>query len=191
VVAPTTVVPLAGSGDRTVGLPGELPLPLLVHARYEGAQSFVVSGVDASGNATQVFASALGKYNGTFAVGFVDACATPTSALHVATTGPWHLDFANAKLAPKYDNAKGIAGKGDAVLSHLGARTPVRIAYAGTQSSDPKVRAHDAFTFRIFGAKGPELLAQSKGPYTGTVVLPVGAVFIAVTAHGTWTMAKA
>jgi hypothetical protein len=190
-VAPTTVVPLSGVGDRNVGLPGELPLPLLVHARHDGPESFVVSGVDASGNATQVFASALGKYDGTFAVGFVDACANPTTALHVAATGKWHLDFANAKLAPKYDNAKGVKGKGDAVLSYIGARTSVRITYAGTTSTDPRLRKSDAFAVRTFGAKGPGLLVQSIGFSTGTVVLAAGPVFIAVTAQGAWTISAA
>jgi hypothetical protein len=190
-VAPTTVVPLDGVGDRSVGLPGELPLPLLVHARYDGAQSFVVTGLDASGNPTGVFASALGRYNGTFAVGFVDTCAKPTTALHVAATGKWHLDVANAKLAPRYDNAKGVRGKGDAVLSYVGVRRRVRITYAGTTSADPKLRKSDAFAVRTFGAKGLGLLAQSIGPYSDTVVLGAGPVFIAITAHGAWTMSAA
>jgi hypothetical protein len=190
-IAPTTVVPLDGTGDRTIGLPGQLPLPLLVHAHHDGADSFVVSGVDASSKATQVFASTLGKYDGTFAVGFVDACATPTAALHIATKGAWHLDFANAKLAPQYENAKGVAGRGDAVLSYLGGSTQVRIAYSGTQSKEPSLRSHDAFAVTTYGAKGPSLLAQSNGAYHGTVVLPRGPVFIAVTAHGPWTIARA
>jgi hypothetical protein len=190
-VAPTTVVPITGVGDQSVGLPGELQLPLLVHAHSDSADSFVVSGIDASGNPTQVFASALGKYDGTFAVGFVDACAKPTAALHIAATGKWRLDVANARVAPRYDNAKGIRGQGDAVLSYIGARTSVRITYAGTKSTDPKVRKSDAFAVRTFGPKGPGLLARAIGFYTGTVVLPAGPVFIAVTAHGEWTISGA
>jgi hypothetical protein len=190
-VAPTLVLPLDGTGDRTVGLPGRLPLPLLVHAHHDGAGSFVVTGVDASSKATQVLASTLGKYDGTFAVGFVDACATPTAALHIATSGKWHLDFANAKLAPKYDDTKGVAGRGDAVLSYVGRSTRVRITYAGTESKEPSLRSHDAFEVTTYGAKRPSLLAQSNGAYQATVVLPPGPVFIAVTARGRWTIARA
>jgi hypothetical protein len=188
-VAPTTVVPLDGTGDRTVGLPGQLPLPLLVHAHHDGAGSFVVSGVDASAKTTQVFASTLGTYDGTFAVGFVDRCATTTAALHVATEGRWHLDVANAKLAPNYDNTRGIAGKGDAVLSYLGGSTSVRITYSGTQSKLSALRSHDAFAVTTYGAPGPSLLAQSNGAYHGTVVLPRGPVFLTITAHGPWKIA--
>ncbi len=69
-------------------------------------------------------------------------------------------------------------------------RTSVRITYAGTKSTDPKLRKSDVFAVRTFGPKGPGLLAQSIGRYTGTVVLPAGPVFIAVTAHGEWTMPR-
>jgi hypothetical protein len=67
----------------------------------------------------------------------------------------------------------------------------VRIAYSGTQSKEPSLRSHDAFAVTTYGAKGPSLLAQSNGAYHGTVVLPRGPVFIAVTAHGPWTIARA
>jgi len=190
-VAPTTVVPIDGTDERTIGLPGELPLPLLVHAHHDGPDSFVVSGVDATGKATQVFASTLGKYDGTFAVGFVDACATPTSALHVATKGKWHLDFANAKLAPRFESTTGIAGTGDALLSYLGPSASLRITYAGTRSTEPSLRSHDVFTVATYGAKGPHLLVQANGAYHGTVALPAGPGFIAITAHGAWTIARA
>ena len=177
----TKVVPITGTGDQTVGLPGDIPLPLLVHARHDGADAFVVNGVDASGKATQVFATALGPYDATFAVGFVDACAAPTSALHIATKSKWRLDIANAGLAPRYDNAKGVAGKGDAVLSYVGAGTKVRITYSGTAR----------FDVTTYGNKGPELLAHSVGAFQNTVTLPHGPVFVAITAQGAWTIGAA
>jgi hypothetical protein len=111
--------------------------------------------------------------------------------LHVATSGKWHLDFANAKLAPKYDDAKGVAGRGDAVLSYVGRSVRVRITYAGTESKEPSLRSHDAFAVTTYGAKRPSLLAQSNGASRGTVLLPPGPVFIAITARGRWTIARA
>src|SRR5207245_9335130 len=59
----TTVVPVDGSGERNVGLPANLSLPLIVHAHREGSGTFIVRGIDASGKDTQVLASALGAYD--------------------------------------------------------------------------------------------------------------------------------
>ena len=177
----TKVEPITGTGDQTVGLPGDIPLPLLVHARHDGPDAFVVNGVDAAGKATQVFATALGKYDGTFAVGFVDACASTTTALHVATKSAWRLDIANAGVAPRYDNAKGVAGTGDAVLSYVGPGARVRITYAGPARFDATT----------FGTKGPGVLAHSVGPFAVTVTLVPGPVFLAITAQGKWTIGAA
>jgi hypothetical protein len=172
----TTVVPIEGSGDRQVGLPGNLSLPLIVHARHDGSGSFVVRGVDASGNDMQVLGTALGTYDGTFAVGFVDACATPTVALHVATTGRWHLDIADARLAPRFVN--GVAGKGDSVLSYIGKAAKALMTYTG----------RSRFDVTTYGAEGPKLLARSTGAFRGIVSIPTGPVFIAVTADSAWTI---
>jgi hypothetical protein len=171
-----TVVPVDGSGDRNVGLPADLTPPLIVHAHRDGTGTFVVRGIDVSGKDTQVLASALGAYDGTFAVGFVDDCATPTVGLHVESTGRWHLDIADARLAHGYDT--GVAGKGDSVLSYLGTATKARVTYAG----------HARFNVTTYGADGPKLLARSTGAYRGTVSLPRGPIFIAVTADGAWTI---
>jgi hypothetical protein len=170
----TTVVPVDGSGERNVGLPADLSLPLIVHAHREGSGTFVVRGIDASGKDTQVLASALGAYDGTFAVGFVDDCALPTVGLKVESTGRWHLDIADARLAHGYGT--GVAGKGDSVLSHVGNATKARVTYTG--------RAR--FNVTTYGSNGPKLLARSTGAYQGTVLLPPGPIFIAVTADGAW-----
>lgn len=171
-----TVVPIDGVGDRRVGLPGNLSLPLIVHARHGGSGSFVVRGVDASGSDTQVLGTALGAYDGTFAVGFVDACATPTVGLHVATTGRWHLDIADARLAPRYGN--GVAGRGDSVLSYVGKAAKALMTYTG----------RSRFDVTTYGAEGPKLLARSTGAFQGIVSIPTGPVFIVVTADSAWTI---
>ncbi len=173
----TTVVPVDGSGERNVGLPANLSLPLIVHAHRAGSGTFVVRGIDASGKDTQVLASALGAYDGTFAVGFVDDCALPTVGLKVESTGRWHLDIADARLAHGY--GAGVAGKGDSVLSYLGKATKARVTYAG----------HARFNVTTYGADGPKLLARATGAYRGAVLLPRGPIFIAVTADGAWTIA--
>jgi hypothetical protein len=172
----TTVVPVDGSGERNVGLPANLSLPLIVHAHRAGPGSFVVRGIDASGKDTQVLASALGAYDGTFAVGFVDSCALPTVGLKVESTGRWHLDIADARLAHAY--GAGVAGKGDSVLSYVGSATKARVTYAG----------HARFNVTTYGSSGPKLLARSTGAYRGTVLLPRGPIFIAVTADGAWAI---
>jgi hypothetical protein len=170
----TTVAPVDGSDSRNVGLPADLTLPLIVHARRAGSGSFVVRGIDAVGSDTQVLASALGSYDGTFAVGFVDNCATPTVGLHVETTGKWHLDIAEARLAHQYTS--GVAGKGDSVFSYIGKAAKARVTYSG----------HTRFNVTTYGADGPKLLVRSTNAYTGTVALPRAPIFIAVTADGAW-----
>ena len=177
---PNHVVPVEGSGARDVGLPGELSLPLIVHTHASGSGSFVVRGLDASGKETEVLATALGAYDGTFAVGFIDPCASPTIALRVASTGAWHLDFADASLAPRYTS--GIAGKGDSVLSYVGKAATARVTYSGTTP----------FVIATYGAAGPKVLARSPGAFRGTVKLPTGPVFITVTAGtAAWSLAPA
>jgi hypothetical protein len=141
-----------------------------------------VRGVDAAGKDTQVLATALGSYDGTFAVGFVDACAIPTVGLHVESSGRWHLDIADARLAPAYHVLTGVAGKGDSVLSYVGNAHKTRLTFTA---------AHGRFDVTTYGADGPKLLARSNGAYHGTVLLPGGPIFIAVTASGAWTMGPA
>ncbi len=175
-------MPVDGSADRNVGLPPNLSLPVIVHAHRDGPGSFIVRGVDAAGNETQVLATALGTYDGTFAVGFVDACAIPTVGLRVETTGRWHLDIADARLAPEYHDLTGVAGKGDSVLSYVGKATKTRLTFTA---------AHGRFDVTTYGADGPKLLARSNGAYHATVLLPSGPIFIAVTASGAWTMGPA
>ena len=163
-----------------MGLPGELSLPLIVHARASGSGSFVVRGLDASGKETAVLATALGAYDGTFAVGFIDACANPTVGLHVTSTDTWHLDFADARLAPRYTS--GIAGKGDSVLTYLGKAAAARVDYSGTTP----------FVVATYGAGGPKVLVRAPGAYRGTVHLPTGPIFITVTAGtAAWSLAPA
>jgi hypothetical protein len=168
------VTPVDGSDSRNVGLPPDLTLPLIVHARRAGSGSFVVRGIDALGSDTQVLASALGTYDGTFAVGFVDNCATPTVGLHVESTGKWHLDVAEARLAHRYTT--GVAGKGDSVFSYIGKAAKARVTYSG----------HTRFNVTTYGADGPKLLVRSTNAYAGTVTLPREPIFVAVTADGVW-----
>jgi hypothetical protein len=173
-----SVVPVDGVGDRTVGLPAALSLPVIVHARHKGKTSFVVSTVDVTGKDVHVLASALGKYDGTFPVGFVDECATPTAALHIATKDPWHLDISSPVNAPTF--ATGVAGKGDAVFVYVGKAVSAEVSYKGGKR----------FSVVLYAAAGPRVLAQSAKAYTGKVSLPKGAL-IAVAADGDWSIRPA
>lgn len=176
---PQTVVPIDGTGDGNVGLPANLTLPLIVHAHHVGNASFIVRGVDAQGKDTHVLATALGPYDGTFAVGFVDPCNSPTIALHIETKNKWHLDIGDARNSPQYQGA--LAGKGDAVLLYVGTASKTSVSYTGGKH----------FVLTTFGAEGPKLLAESAKPYLGTVSLANGPVFIVVTAEGSWTLRSA
>jgi hypothetical protein len=109
-------------------------------------------------------------------VGFVDACTTPTVGLHIAASGRWHLDIADARLAPVYVN--GVAGRGDSVFTYNGKATNAVVTYSG----------RTRFVATTYGVGGPRLLARSTGPTRVTVSLPNGPIFITVTAKGAWSI---
>ena len=123
------VVTIKGRGDRTVPLPAAVPLPAIVHAHHDGKGSFAVNGVDSLGQRTGVLASSLGAYDGTFAVGFVEAANNPTSRLRIITQGPWRLDIGPAGDAPPL--GRGLQGAGDTVLSYGGPGATVHLTYRG------------------------------------------------------------
>jgi hypothetical protein len=168
-------VTIKGSGTWTVPLPAGVALPAIVHAHHDGTNSFVVTGVDALGRRTSVFASARRAYEGTFAVGFVDV-GNPTTQLRVDTRGPWRLDVASAALAPPLGS--GREGVGDAVLSYVGPAVTAHLAFR----SDAKLVVNE------YENGGVVPLADTKGPYDGPISLLQGPLFIAVTTTGKWSI---
>jgi hypothetical protein len=172
-----TVTAVDGTGNATVTLPASARPTAIVHAQYSGTGAFVVNSVDARGEHIAVLAQSLGAYDGTFAVGFVDQRANPTVALRVLTTGPWHLDIADAKLAPPLSGA-GITGHGDAVLAYTGPAVTAHVVAGG------------ASPFVISTYTGGEYIevVRTVGPYDSRISLPAGPAFISVTAAGDWSM---
>ncbi len=170
------VVPIDGADTRIVALPHGLELPLIVHAHHDGTGSFVVRGLDGIALSSQVLATGLGPYDGTFAVGFVDPKGTETVALSVSTTGPWHLDIADARLSPRITG--GLAGTGDAVFSYVGKATAASVIHTG----------QSGFVIRSYGVDGLVALVRAAGPYEGRISLPNGPVFVTVTADGRWSI---
>lgn len=170
------VVTIKGRGDRTVPLPAAVPLPAIVHAHHDGKGSFAVNGVDPLGQRTGVLASALGSYDGTFAVGFVEAANNPTSRLRIITQGPWRLDIGPAGDAPPL--GRGLQGAGDTVLSYGGPGATVHLTYRG--------RAR--LIVNVYENGGLIPLVNTKGPYDGPISLIAGPAFIAVTTTGNWSM---
>ena len=64
-----------GDGPATFAIPAAVGIPAILHAKYDGDASFVVTALDAQGKQISVLANSLGAYNGTVPVGFVDASA--------------------------------------------------------------------------------------------------------------------
>ena len=197
-VPPTTVVPpkvtqtpVTAKGGKVVGSftavdgtgAGITPLPAgvgstaIVHATYNGIDTFVVRAVDAQGRQLAVLAHSRGSYDGTFAVGFVNRKGTPVAGLEVDTTGPWHLDIAKPTLAPELTGS-GVSGQGDAVLVYRGPGVKAHITYPGTSGFAIATYAHGAVT----------MLVSTVGPYHADIQLPAGPAFISVTAAGVWSM---
>jgi hypothetical protein len=158
-----TITAVDGSGPATVDLPATARQNAIVHARFGGAGAFIVTGVNAAGHATSVLAQSAGPYDGSFPVGLADPLANPTTGLHIATDGTWHLDIGQATLAPELTNP-GVSGHGDAVLSYRGPRTTAHILYPGTSPFAVSVYANGAIT----------RLASAVGPYDRTITLPAG-----------------
>jgi hypothetical protein len=170
------VITIKGRDDLTVPLPAAVPLPAIVHAHHDGQGSFVVNGVDSLGQRSGVLASALGGYDGTFAVGFVEAANNPITRLRIVTQGPWQLDIGPAAYAPRLGH--GRQGIGDTVLSYGGPRATVHLTYRG--------RAR--LIVNVYENGGLIPLVNTKGPYDGPISLIAGPLFIAVTTTGKWSM---
>jgi hypothetical protein len=168
------VVPIDGRGDRVVDVPVGVALPAIVHARYAGPGGLTIESVYAKGRAIPIVISP-GAYDGTFPLGFI----APVTGMHVKATGPWHLDVANANLAPEFST--GIAGHGDAVLAYTGPKADKRVTHSG----------RSRFILRIYSDEGPHVLVDDTAPRTETTTLPAGPAFVSVTAPGSWSIAPA
>jgi hypothetical protein len=168
-------VTIKGSGSLTVPLPARVPLPAIVHAQHSGTNSFVVSGVDSSGQRTLVLAASRGAYNGTFAVGFVEP-GNPTAELRIDTVGPWRLDIGSASIAPALGT--GRQGVGDTVLSYDGPAVTAHLTFR------PKSR----LVINEYENGGFVPLVDTTGPYDGPISLLPGPLFIAVTTTGKWSI---
>jgi hypothetical protein len=173
------VVTIRGRGSLVIPLPAAVPLPAIVHAQHGGTSSFVVSGIDSFGGRTAVLATARDTYDGTFAVGFVDAPGNPTTKLRIATRGPWRIDIGRASLAPAL--AGGQQGLGDSVLSYRGPAATARLVYRSTAR----------LVVNVYENGGVVALVDTKGPYDGPISLPPGPLFISVTTTGKWSMEMA
>ena len=166
-----------GAGPATVAIPAAAGRPVIVHAQYDGADKFEVDAVDPHGRQLAILATSLGPYLGSFPVGFVDRPDDPTAALRVTTTGAWHLDIANAVVAPPL-SGRGESGHGDAVMVYKGPAVTTHLRYAGTA----------AFIVDVFDNGAQRVLVRTIGPYDGSVALPAGPGFVSVTAAGDWSM---
>jgi len=168
------VVPIDGRGDRLVDVPVGVALPAIVHARYTGPGGLTIESVYARGRAIPIVTSP-GAYDGTFPLGFI----APVTGMHVKAAGPWHLDVANASLAPEFST--GIAGHGDAVLTYTGAKADKLVTHSG----------RSRFILRIYSNEGPHVLVDDTAPRTEKTTLPAGPAFVSVTAPGPWSIAPA
>jgi hypothetical protein len=149
---------------------------VIVHASYTGNGNFVVKSRAADGIDTAIVAVAHGVYEGTFPVGFVDQRGAPPTALNVQGDGPWHLDIASARLAPRL--TRGIRGDGDAVLLYQGPKARFRVTHG----------AANAFVLRTYGSSNLTF-TRGSGRVDGIVELGTGPLFVAVTTVGPWSIA--
>jgi hypothetical protein len=166
-----TLVSVDGRGNATVPLPAQVGRPAIVRAEHDGAGRFTVTAIDAAGHPLGEVAQSVGTYGGTFPIGFVDEAHDPATGLRVTTDDAWHLDIAQASLAPQL-SPPGVSGHGDTVLSYAGPAVSAHITASG----------RTPFTIHIYENGTASLVTHTFGPYDGHVTLPTGPAFISVTA---------
>ena len=174
----TVITKVDGTGAATVPLPASAGLPAIVHAQYDGAAKFVVTAVDAAGHYLSIAAQSLGKYDGTFPLGFVDQHNDPTGGLSVATTGPWHLDIAVGRPRGPAGPAGACPGTATPCSRTPGPATSAEVSYPGKST----------FTIETFAGGVVNVLTNAVGPYDRQIALPAGPAFISVTAGGNWSI---
>ena len=166
-----------GRGNATIRLPASVGRPAIVHAQHDGGGQFTVTAIDAGDSPLGILVQTVGAYGGTVPIGFVDVAGHPTTGLTVTTDDAWHLDIAQAVLAPTL-SPPGLSGHGDTVLSYRGPAVQARVTASG----------RTPFTIHTYERGASALAVNVVGPYDARITLPAGPVFVSVTATGDWSM---
>src|SRR5262249_48858230 len=118
--APTTTtipspVVFDGNGDDVRAITKPAGRPAIVHASYASGSNFIVTGLDANNQQTDLLVNTIGAYDGTVPLDFRD---TSTARLQVQASGPWHIEIRDPRSGQQFDAT--AQGHGDNVLVYTG-----------------------------------------------------------------------
>ena len=170
---PPDPITYTGSGDDYFDIS---PFDSLYYFRITGnteARHFSVTGYDASGNYTELFANTTDYYDG-----YVLDPEQDTRALEVDAEGPWTIEIVSLYTAPVLPVGETYSGIDDAVLL-LPSDCQSAIINGNTMSR--------YFSVITYGS-GSDLLVNTVAPYSGTVRIDPGATVMTVHAVGGWSI---
>lgn len=170
---PPDPITYTGSGDDYFDIS---PFDSLYYFRITGnteARHFSVTGYDASGNYTELFANTTDYYDG-----YVLDPEQDTRTLEVDAEGPWTIEIVSLYTAPVLPVGETYSGIDDAVLL-LPSDCQSAIINGNTMSR--------YFSVITYGS-GFDLLVNTVDPYSGTVRIDPGATVMTVHAVGGWSI---
>ena len=170
---PPDPITYTGSGDDYFDIS---PFDSLYYFRITGnteARHFSVTGYDASGNYTELFANTTDYYDG-----YVLDPDQDTRTLEVDSEGPWTIEIVSLYTAPVLPVGETYSGIDDAVLL-LPSDCQSAIINGNTMSR--------YFSVITYGS-GSDLLVNTVDPYSGTVRIDPGATVMTVHAVGGWSI---
>ncbi len=177
--APTAVKAqtVSGVGDAVPGLSAFCE-PAIVTLTHSGESNFIVAPVNSAGVEGMSWANEIGAWSGTV---FQAKGSRPITAASVQADGTWSITVKPLKAAPTVKTPAG-AGSGASVVKFKNTlSSPRRITLTHDGASNFIVSPITAG-----GRKGASLVNEI-GAFSGTVVLPKGTRYLAITADGTWT----
>lgn len=164
---------LSGSGDDVVDLPCA-GLPCLLTINYEGDRNFVVRAVESDGSSAELLVNTIGSYSGTHATW---RCSDDATMLEVKASGPWTITVAPMSSMRAQEN--GALGHGDDVVYITGGDfSKLTITHNGSSN----------FVVRAIGMSDTDLLVNTIGEYSGSVLWNEGECFLMIEGDGDWTV---
>lgn len=169
---------LSGSGDSVVNVK-KSDDPMLIHiiGNSVGAH-FAVWNLDASGDSIDLLVNTTDPYDGVRALDFL--VGEHTVRLEITATGPWEIEILPLGSARVLEVPGTISGDGDDLIRLSGLAADLAIIEGNAGSSH--------FAVFSYGSGGLNLLVNTTDPYSGTVILEDGVLYLEITAEGSWSI---
>ncbi len=175
---PPDPILLTGTGDSIVDIE-KWPGPAVVHIiGNAGGSYFGVEAFGADGNTIDLLVNTTEPYDGVRPLDFIDG--QQTARFGVTASGDWQIEVLSLIDTATPLNVPGsVAGTGDAVLL-LSDQADVATITGNAAGS--------YFGVTSYGGFSPDLLVNTTEPYDGQVQIAPGALVLAITAVGDWTV---